>query len=105
MIFESIQNNNLFDKYNFFFIVSWNVNIDTSFCDNVNFIMIYSFKYVVKKKQFFKFVEFGRQLLNIIKFKINYFLRSYVIKFMNKTFIKRDWFAQKICYIFLNLNL
>ena len=88
-----------------FFIINWNVNINALFFDNVNSIMIYLFKYIVKeKKRFFKFIEFDQQLLNIIKFEINYFLYSYVIKFMNKTFIKRDWFAQKIYHILLNLN-
>ena len=105
LIIKSIQNNNLLDKYNSLFIVNWNVNTDAFFCDDVNSVMIYLFKYIVKeKKRFFKFVELDRQLLNIIKFEINHFLRSYVIKLMNKTLIKRNWFAQKICHIFLNLN-
>jgi hypothetical protein len=106
LMFEPVRNDPLMGKYMPLFTMSWNANTDASPCGDITSVVAYLAKYVSKEeKNSMKLADVSRELLGSIKLDSYSALRSFATKLMNRSLMERDWSAQEICHIMMDLKL
>ncbi|KAF4946590.1 hypothetical protein FSARC_14163 [Fusarium sarcochroum] len=104
LVYDGSRNDAWLNNYNRTLILSWLTNIGTSPYTSVHAVINYIAKYRSKSE---KKTERFNQIAKAILPRVNSSrgLASFVAKFMNGLLSERDWSAQEIHHLLLNLDL
>uniref|UniRef100_A0A4E9ER58 ATP-dependent DNA helicase n=1 Tax=Gibberella zeae TaxID=5518 RepID=A0A4E9ER58_GIBZA len=103
-VYDGARNDAWLNNYNRTFLMSWLANIDTSPCTSVHAVLNYIAKYCSKaEKKTESFNDIAKSILPRVNASRS--VVSFVAKFMNRLLTERDWSAQEVHHLLLNLNL
>jgi ATP-dependent DNA helicase PIF1 len=98
------RNDGYLNKYNWLTTMAWQTNTDVSLCTSTAAVIEYIVKYAVKpetKSALYK--EMATKIILFVNEKRPYQLM--VTKLMNKLIGERDYSAQEVMHLLLNLEL
>lgn len=103
-VFKAAQNNNLINHFNPAIILGWLANINISPCTSLQAVITYTTKYYSKSKKKTKpYYKLSDQVLPHIAYLQP--LLSFSSRLINKLITKRDYSAQEISHLLLNIPL
>jgi ATP-dependent DNA helicase PIF1 len=103
-MFAPMRNQERINSYNRLITIGWLANIDVTPCTTTQAVINYVAKYATKaEKKTNSYADILHELLPRVA--INRPLLSLVSKLMNKLVGERDWSAQEVCHLLLNLPL
>ncbi|KAH7230301.1 hypothetical protein B0J15DRAFT_473109 [Fusarium solani] len=103
-VFEAARNDSLMNNFNPAIILGWLANIDISPCTSLQAVITYAAKYCSKaEKKTESFSRLADQVLPHISHVQP--LLSFPSRLMNKLIAERDYSAQEISHLLLNIPL
>jgi len=98
------RNDGMVNRYNRLTTMAWQANTDVSPCTSMQAVVEYIIKYAAKwEKQSQSFRELAATLLPFVNETRP--IQSFVTKIMNKLIGDRDYSAQEVCHLLLDLPL
>ncbi|KAJ3459135.1 hypothetical protein MRS44_015208 [Fusarium solani] len=103
-VYDGARNDTQLNNFNRTIIISWLANIDVSPCTSSSAVINYVVKYVGKaEKKSESYKDIAKAILPRVN--SNRGIVGFVAKFMNILITERDWPAQEINHLLLNLDL
>ncbi|OAQ71916.2 ATP-dependent DNA helicase PIF1 [Pochonia chlamydosporia 170] len=102
-IFEAARNDNLMNHFNPAIILGWLANIDISPCTSLQAVITYAAKYCSKSEKTEPYCKLADQILPHTAHLQP--LLSFSSRLMNKLIAERDYSAQEISHLLLNIPL
>jgi ATP-dependent DNA helicase PIF1 len=104
MQFFPERNDQYLNKNNRLTTMAWQANTDVSPCTSIAAVIEYIVKYAVKpEKASLSFCEMAEKIIPFVNNARPY--QSMVTKLMNRLIGERDYSAQEVCHMLLNLKL
>jgi ATP-dependent DNA helicase PIF1 len=104
MQFFPERNNQYLNKYNRLTTMAWQANTDVSPCTSIAAVIEYIVKYAVKpEKASLSYREMAEKIIPFVNEAKLY--QSMVTKLINRLISERDYSAQEVCHMLLNLKL
>lgn len=103
-VFDGERNDSILNNYNHTLILGWLTNIDISPYTSIQAVLDYVGKYCSKgEKQTESYQDLATGILPKVSHRQP--LISFVSRLMNKLVSERDWSAQEVCHLLLNVPL